>query len=170
MIQMPDSEEIKLRGQKTVSQSRAEQVHIVMPGDVNPSFHLFGGQLMTWIDVVAGVVARRHCGREVITAAVDHLQFLAPARLNDIVVLRGRITFVGNTSMEICVDTFVEQPDMTDSCKHVNRAYLTMVALNHDKKPVSVPLLLPETQEEKADYEEAAIRAATRKKSRGTLR
>ena len=75
---------------KTVAQSRTEQVHIIMPLHLNQSFRVFGGQLMQWIDVVAGVVARRHCGCEVTTAAVDHLVFEAPACLNDIIVLGAR--------------------------------------------------------------------------------
>ena len=90
---------------KPVSASRAEQVHIVMPVDVNAGFNLFGGMLMQWIDVVAGVVARRHSESEILTAAVDHLEFLAPAHLNDTITLLGRVTYVGNTSMEVCVDT-----------------------------------------------------------------
>ena len=97
-----------LRPSKPVSASRTEQVHIVMPADVNGSYTLFGGILMQWIDVVAGVVSRRHSGMETRTAAVDHLEFLAPAHINDTVTLQGRVTYVGNTSMEVCVDTYVE--------------------------------------------------------------
>lgn len=74
---------------KPVSLSRAEQVHIIMPADVNGSYTLFGGALMQWIDVVAGVVSRRHSGMETRTAAVDHLEFLAPAYINDTVTLLG---------------------------------------------------------------------------------
>ena len=95
------------RPSKPVSASRTEQVHIVMPADVNGSYTLFGGILMQWIDMVAGVVSRRHSGMETRTAAVDHLEFLAPAHINDTVTLQGRVTYVGNTSMEVCVDTYV---------------------------------------------------------------
>ena len=82
------------RPSKPVSASRTEQVHIVMPADVNGSYTLFGGILMQWIDVVAGVVSRRHSGMETRTAAVDHLEFLAPAHINDTVTLQGRVTYV----------------------------------------------------------------------------
>ena len=149
---------------KRVSDSRTEQVHIVMPGDVNSSFRLFGGLLMQWIDVVAAVVARRHADREVLTAAVDHLSFLKPASLNDIVTLCGRVTYVGNTSMEICVETFVERPERNKQRALVNRAYLTMVALDQDGKPTPVPRLLLETEKEKADFAAGERRKQNRKR------
>ena len=123
-----------------------------MPADVNCGFNLFGGILMQWIDVVAAVVARRHAGSEVLTAAVDHLEFIAPAHLNDIVTLKGRVTFVGRTSMEICVDTYVEHIGGEAERLHVNRAYLTMVALGADHKPHIVPSLDLQTDDERADF------------------
>lgn len=150
--------------EKRVSDSRTEQVHIVMPGDVNSSFRLFGGLLMQWIDVVAAVVARRHADREVLTAAVDHLSFLKPASLNDIVTLCGRVTYVGNTSMEICVETFVERPERNKQRALVNRAYLTMVALDEDGQPTRVPRLLLETEKEKADFAAGERRKQNRKR------
>lgn len=150
--------------EKRVSDSRTEQVHIVMPGDVNSSFRLFGGLLMQWIDVVAAVVARRHADRDVLTAAVDHLSFLKPASLNDIVTLCGRVTYVGNTSMEICVETFVERPERNKQRALVNRAYLTMVALDQDGKPTPVPRLLLETEKEKADFAAGERRKQNRKR------
>ena len=144
---------------RTVAFSRAEQVHIVMPTECNQSFRLFGGKLMEWVDVVAAVVARRHCGGEVTTASVDRLDFLAPAKLNDIVVLKGRLVYVGRTSMLVCVDTFVEDADCpAPEHTHVNRAYLTMVALGRDRLPAPVPRLLLETDEEKADFAAAQAR------------
>ncbi len=153
------------RKEKTVAESRAQQVHIVLPGDVNAGFSLFGGQLMQWIDIVAAVVARRHSECQVTTAAVDHLEFLAPARLNDIVVMQGRMTYAGQTSMEVCVETFVEQVDNGGLQKLVNRAYLTMVALDYEKKPTQVPGLKTKTAEEKAEYEAARLRRAERKRT-----
>ena len=137
-----------------VSYSRAEQVHIIMPADCNQGFRLFGGKLMEWVDVVAAVVARRHSACEVTTAAIDRLDFLAPAKLDDIVVLQGRMVYVGRTSMLICVDTFVEDSACeTVNRTHVNRAYVTMVALGRDKRPVPVPALALETEEQRAEFE-----------------
>lgn len=151
---MPESCSVNPNLTHTVDYSRAEQVHIIMPGDCNQTFRLFGGKLMEWVDVVAAVVARRHCACEVTTAAIDRLDFLAPAKLDDIVVLQGRMVYVGHTSMLVCVDTFVEDSACeTVSRTHVNRAYVTMVALGRDKRPVAVPALVLETEEQRADFE-----------------
>lgn len=149
---------------RTVAYSRAEQVHIVMPVDCNQRFRLFGGRLMEWVDVVAAVVARRHCASEVTTAAIDRLEFLAPAKLSDIMVLQGRMVYAGRTSMLVCVDTYVEDSQCSTVTRaHVNRAYLTMVALGADNRPTPVPGLLLETPEEEADY---AVGKARREASR----
>ena len=149
---------------KPVSASRAEQVHIITPADVNSSYTLFGGMLMQWIDIVAGVSARRHSECNVRTAAVDHLNFIAPAYIDDIVTIAGRVTCVGNTSMEVCVDTFVERMGNMKEKLHVNRAYLTMVAVDADGKPTPVPGLLCETEAEKLDYDAGMERRAMRHK------
>jgi len=154
-----------LRPGKPVSASRAEQVHIIAPADVNSAYTLFGGMLMQWIDVVAGVVARRHCGGSVRTAAVDHLDFIAPAYINDIVTIAGRITCVGTTSMEVCVDTFVERLSEPNQRLHVNRAFLTMVAVDQNGKPTPVPELICETEAEKLDYELGMQRRAMRRRT-----
>lgn len=143
----------------SVAYSRAERVHIIMPGDCNQTFRLFGGRLMEWVDVVAAVVARRHSACEVTTASIDRLDFLAPAKLNDIVVLQGRMVYVGRTSMLVCVDTYVEDADCQVITRtHVNRAFVTMVALGKDRQPVTVPPLLCVTDEERADYTQGKAR------------
>ena len=146
---------------RTVKSSVTEQVHILMPGDINGSGRLFGGQLMQWIDVVAGVVARRHCGRNVTTAAVDNLQFKEGAFNNDTMVLDGRMTYVGNSSMEVRVDSFVEELDGTK--KLVNRAYLVLVALDEDGKPVRAPRLILESDEERTEFAAGERRSKLRK-------
>ena len=79
-----------------------------MPNHLNGAGRIFGGQLVAWIDVIGGIAARRHCGCAVTTAAIDNLQFREPVYVNEVVVLRARVTFVGRTSMEVRVDTFVE--------------------------------------------------------------
>ena len=146
---------------KTVAQSRTEQIQILMPEHINGYSRLFGGKLMEWIDVVAGVVARRHSGREVTTAAIDNLQFKAAAHINSTVVLIGRITYVGRTSMEVRVDAFVEELD--GRRQMINRAYLVMVALDEHEQPTPVPGLILETDEEKQEWEAAIKRRALRK-------
>lgn len=146
---------------KTVADSRTTHVEILMPGDLNGYGRLFGGKLMEWIDVVAAVVARRHSGCEVTTASVDHLEFQAPAHANDTIVLEGRITCVGTTSMEVRVDTFVEE--LGGARHRVNQAYLVMVALDRNQKPVPVPALTLTTEEEQAEWDAGQRRRALRR-------
>ena len=138
------------RPMKRVRDSYSEQIQIVLSPHVNGNMRLFGGQLMQWIDVVAGVVARRHSGHEVTTATVDSLQFLRSAYLNSTMLLVGRVTYVGNTSMEVRVDTYVEE--LNGSRELANRAYLVMVAIGEGEKPVPVPGLILETEEERREW------------------
>lgn len=135
-----------------------------MSAQINGAGRLFGGVLVEWIDVVAAVVARRHSNRTVTTASIDNLQFRAAAFQDNTVLLDGRITYVGRTSMEIRVDTFVEALDGTRSL--VNRAYLVMVALDERQKPTPVPRLLLETDEERAEWDAGCKRSALRKQRR----
>ena len=150
--------------EKTVADSRTCQVQIVMSPQINGAGRLFGGQLMEWIDVVAAVVARRHSNRNVTTASVDHLEFREAAYIDQTVVLDGRITYVGCSSMEVRVDTFVEALD--GSRLLVNRAYLVMVALDANGKPTEVPRLILETDEDRAEWEAGKIRSAQRRKGK----
>jgi acyl-CoA hydrolase len=143
---------------KRVLDSLTEQVQIIMPSHCNGDNRLFGGQLMQWIDIVACVVARRHCGNNVTTAAIDNLKFKEGAFINNTLVLIGRITHVGTTSMEVRVDTYVE--DLTGIRKVVNRAYLVIVALSEDGLPVEVPRLTIETEAERAEWEAGIKRHA----------
>ncbi len=149
---------------KRVSDSMTEHVQILMPGHINGYKRLFGGQLMEWIDVVAAVVARRHSNCNVTTASIDNLQFKAPAYANSTLVLKGRITYVGTSSMEIKVDTFVE--DLNGEQKVINHAYLVLVALDEDDMPAKVPPLIIETDEEKAEWEGGLKRHQLRKQRR----
>ena len=96
------------RPTKTVELSRSEVTHVVMQIDINGQGRLFGGRLMEWIDEVGGMTAMRHSTHEVITASVDNLTFKAEARLNDMVVMIGKVTHVGNSSMEVRVDSYRE--------------------------------------------------------------
>lgn len=149
---------------KRVADSITEQIQILMPSHINGSDRLFGGQLVEWIDVVAAVVARRHSGCNVITAAIDNLQFKAGAFINNTLVLIGRITYVGHTSMEVRVDTYVE--DLSGMRKVVNRAYLVLVALNAKGEPTEVPRLNLENECEKAEWEAGEKRRELRKRRR----
>ena len=145
---------------KPVSASRTQQVQIVMARDINGYRRLFGGRLLEWIDVVAGVVARRHCEGNVTTAAIDNLQFRAPARVDSTLCLIGQLTHVGRTSMEVRVDSFVE--DLQGNRTLINRAYLVEVAIDREGKPIEVPDLILETEVQKAEWEGAERRKELR--------
>lgn len=149
---------------KTVAQTRTEQIQILMPEHINGYKRLFGGKLMEWIDVVAAVAARRHSNRNVTTAAVDYLEFKEAAYANDTIVLKACLTHVGRTSMEVRVDTFVEE--LSGEQHMINRAYLVMVALDEDGRPAPVPPLVCETVEEKQEWDAALERLAYRKQRR----
>lgn len=141
---------------KRVADSLTEQIHVVIYPDINGYDRLFGGELLKWIDEVAGVTSRRHCGRVTVTAAIDNLQFKAGAYLNDVLVLIGRVTHTGRTSLEVRVDTYVE--DSNGMRRPINRAYFTMVAMGDDNRPCEVPPLILETEAEKAEWEAAEKR------------
>ena len=150
-----------MRKQKRVEDSRTENTYLIMPKHINGYGRLFGGILMQWIDEVAGTVARRHAGSIVTTACVDNLNFKAGAYLGNTVVLIGKMTYVGRTSMEVRVDTYVE--NLSDGMRHpINRAYFTMVALDENDKPKRVPRLAVRTEQEKAEWEAAEKRRQMR--------
>ncbi len=147
---------------KRVCDSYAEQVQILTQSNLNGYNRLFGGQLMEWIDIVAAVVARRHSGCNVTTAVVDLLEFKEPAYANDTVIITGRITYAGTTSMEIKVETYIEE--LSRSKRLINTAYVVMVAIDENEKPTKVPQLILTTDEEKNEYEKALLRRKRREK------
>ena len=142
--------------QKRVSESYTEQLQFVMNSHINGYGRLFGGTLLQWIDVMFGVVARRHCGCEVTTAAIDHL--------NDLVKLEGRVTWVGRSSLEVRVDTYAQA--LRGEWRPVNVAYALMVALDANEKPAPAPGLLLETEEQQREFTEGAARQEARKAAR----
>ena len=138
-------------------------VQIVMPQHCNgyAKPRLFGGQMMAWIDVVGAVAARRYTQRAVTTVCIDNLTFLKPAYLNDTVVQEAKVTWTGNTSLEVRVDSMVERLDGTREL--INRAYAVFVALDDEDRPCPVPPFVPETLDEKRIYQDAEIRRHFRK-------
>lgn len=136
---------------KRICESATTQVQILMPEHINGMGRLFGGKLVEWIDIVAAVVARRHSNRNVTTVCIDNLQFEAPAHSDDTIVISGMMTYVGRTSMEVKVNTYVEAIDGIR--KQINQAYLVLVALDENEKPTEVPGLILETEQEKAEWD-----------------
>jgi acyl-CoA hydrolase len=151
---------------KTVDDSRVETVHIVRPNHLNGANRLFGGILMQWIDEVAGIVAKRHCMGNVTTASVDNLTFLHGAFQNDMIVIKGKMTWVGNTSMEVCVDTYVE--NLNGERHRINNAHFMMVALDENDRPVKVPRLILRTEDEELAWAHGIERQRIRKMRKAT--
>ena len=149
---------------KTVDDSRVETVHIVRPNHLNGANRLFGGILMQWIDEVAGIVAKRHSMCNVTTASVDNLTFLHGAYQNDMIVIRGKLTWVGTSSMEVCVDTYVETLD--GQRDRINNAHFMMVALDENNQPVPVPKLILQTEDERLAWAHGEERRRIRNQRR----
>lgn len=145
-----------MREMKRASDSFTTQVQVLTQANLNGYSRLFGGQLMSWMDIVAAVTARRHSGKNVTTVCVNELTFRAPAYANDTVVLTGEIVYVGKTSMEVRVCVYIEE--LSGKQKLINEARFIMVALNKLEMPVEVPGLIIETEEQQKCFDEAAAR------------
>ena len=145
---------------KKIEDSQTETAHLIRPNHLNGAGRLFGGTLMQWIDEVAAIVAKRHCGTKVTTASVDNLTFLKGAYENDLVIIKGKMTWVGKTSMEVCVDTYVE--NLNGERTQINNAHFIMIALDEKDKPIQVPKLLLETEDEKIAWEHGEERRRIR--------
>ena len=153
-----------MRPVKKVEESLTEQQYLICPAHINHYGRLFGGQLLKWIDELAGIVAIRHCGSTVTTAAIDNLQFRAPAYTGDMIVLRGWVTCVGRTSMEVRVDTYREA--LSGQRELINEAYIDMVAIDCKGHPMEVPEIAIETPQQRQEWEKAQKRRAARKQLR----
>ena len=149
---------------KTVDESRVETVRIVRPNHLNGANRLFGGILMQWIDEVAGIVAKRHSMCNVTTASVDNLTFLHGAYQNDMIVIKGKMTWVGSSSMEVCVDTYVET--LSGERDRINNAHFMMVALDENGNPTQVPRLTLQTEDERLAWAHGEERRRIRNQRR----
>ena len=146
------------KGKKSISDSLTESIKSVRYEDINGVNRLFGGRLMEWIDDAAGTAAIRHCGIYVTTACVDTLEFRSPAFLGDIVVIEAEVTYVGKSSLEVRVNSYVEDP-ASGTRALINRAFLTEVCVDDDGRPCVVPYGLALTKaEEFVDWEDALFR------------
>lgn len=147
---------------RPVADSKSEMTEIVLPNDTNPLNALVGGRLMHWIDMAAAMAAHRHSRQYVVTASVDHLDFLVPVRVGDIVILRSSVNRVFNTSMEVGVKVWVENYH-TETNRHVSSAYLTFVAVDSTgAKRLPVAPVIPESAEEMRRFEGALRRRELR--------
>ena len=159
---MNDNDRSKLTRSRPVRESISEMTEIVLPNDANPLNALLGGRLMHWIDLAGAMAAHRHSRAYVVTASIDHMDFLVPVRVGDFVILRSSVNRVFHTSMEVGVKVWVENY-RSEQHHHVSSAYLTFVAIDAAGNKVMVPPVVPETEEEQRRYDGAARRREIRR-------
>ena len=147
---------------RPVRDSQSEMSEIVLPNDTNPLGALLGGRLMHWIDLAGAMAAHRHSRNHVVTASVDHIDFLVPVRVGDLVILRSSVNRVFHTSIEVGVKVYVENY-IADTAQHVASAHLTFVAIDPAGKRVAVPAVIPETEEQRRRYDDAGRRREIRR-------
>jgi acyl-CoA hydrolase len=146
---------------KTVAQSFCQMNEIVLPNDTNGLGNMMGGRLLHLMDICAAISAQRHANRVCVTASVDTVEFQAPIFLGDVVVIESQVNRAFRTSLEIELNVWAENP-REQSRRKCNRAFFTFVALDDEGRPVDVPPIHPETDEEKIRYENAGKRREMR--------
>jgi acyl-CoA hydrolase len=146
---------------KTVKESQSELSELALPNDANGLGNLLGGKLMHLMDIAGSLAAARHARTFVVTASFDHMNFLAPVRIGQLVLLYSSVNRAFRSSMEVGVKALVEDL-RTGERTHAASAYLTFVAVDADRKPTPVPPVVPETDEERRRYEQAGRRRAYR--------
>ncbi len=150
------------------SRSFVQMTELILPNHMNALGTAFGGVIVSWIDISASISASRHCSRNVVTASIDDLHFLAPVHKGDVVCLTSQVNYTHKTSMEVGVRVTAEDV-RAKSLRHTVTAYLTFVALNEDHKPTLVPSLLLKTEEEKKRFAQAEERRKWRLERRQQL-
>ena len=146
---------------KKVSSSQVVMTQLVLPSHTNSLDTVFGGTVMSWIDIAAAIAAQRHSNKAVVTASIDQLNFIAPIKKGWVVNLRASVNYTSRTSMEVGVRVEAENP-VTSELFHTASAYLTFVALGSDGKPSTVPTLDLEGDVEKRRFEAAQKRRELR--------
>ncbi len=146
---------------KSSESSEAIMTEMVLPQHTNALGTVFGGVVMSWVDIVAAICAERHSNKQVVTASVDAMEFLAPIKLGWIVTLKASVNYVWTTSMEIGVKVTAENP-RTGEFFHTASAYVTMVALDSHGRPTAIPKVLPVGSEQQRRFDEAKFRRISR--------
>jgi acyl-CoA hydrolase len=146
---------------KRAEESATEMVQVVLPNDANPLGFILGGSVMHLIDIAGAIACHRHARTRVVTAAVDDLQFLHSIKVGDLILLHAKVTCAFTTSMEVQVDVFSEEA-LTGERRLTSLAYLTFVAIDEAGRPVTVPPLVIETDEQRRVCREAGTRREQR--------
>jgi acyl-CoA hydrolase len=147
--------------QRMVVESQSERSEIIFPADSNGLGNLFGGRLMQFIDLVGAVAASRHARAITVTASMDHLDFVAPVHVGDLLILKASVNRAFRTSMEIGVKAMVEDV-REQKLRHVSSAYLTYVAVDMQGNGLVVPQIVCETDHQRRRYEDAGRRREMR--------
>jgi acyl-CoA hydrolase len=142
---------------RPVAASQSERAEIIFPGDANPFGNLFGGRLLQFIDLVAALAATRHARGIPVTVSMDHIDFVAPVKVGDILILRASVNRAFKTSMEVGVKAMVEDV-AAQTLRHVASAYLTFITLDKSGQPIHVPTIIPETDHQRRRFEDAGRR------------
>ena len=150
---------------RPVRESASEYSELALPNDANPSGFLLGGRVMHLVDMAGALAAMRHARCPVVTASVDHMTFLHPVHIGQLLILKSSVNRTFRTSMEVGVKVFVEDL-VTGERKHTSSAYLTFVTMDAAGKRILVPPVIPETEDEKRRYAEASRRRAYRLEQR----
>lgn len=147
---------------RPVRDSQSQMQEVVLPNDANPLGNLLGGRLMHMIDMAGAMAAHRHSHSHVVTASMDHIDFLMPVHIGDLLILKSSVNRVFHSSMEVGVKCWVENY-IAGTTRHVASAYLTFVAVDQHGRHHPVPQVVPESAEEKQRYEDAGRRRELRK-------
>lgn len=152
---------------KSPDVSKAEMIVRMFPSDANPAGNVFGGLILRNIDLVAGLVAQRHCQTNAVTVSMDRVNFLKPVYVGNALILNARINYVHRSSMEIEIK--VEAEDLEKGTRTITgTAFVTFVALGSNGKPTPVPELILKTDEDRKKFEEGRLRMEKRIKERKT--
>jgi acyl-CoA hydrolase len=142
---------------RLVADSQSEMTEIILPNDTNILGNLLGGRLMHFIDLTGAMAAYRHSRTHIVTAAMDHIDFIQPVHVGDLLNLRSSVNRAFSTSLEVGVKVWVENPQ-TGVMLHVASAYLVFVAIDHNGRRVRVPEIKPVTADEQRRYADALLR------------
>ena len=147
---------------KTVKNTHVIMHELILPNDTNLLGNVLGGRVMHLMDMCAAMSAYKHARTAVVTASVDRLDFLAPAKMGEIMILKSSVNYTGKSSMEVGVRIESENPK-TGDIYHTSSAYLTFVSLNENGKPRRVDNINPENDNEIRRFNEGKVRHEERK-------
>jgi acyl-CoA hydrolase len=154
---------------KPARASACDYSEFALPNDANAYGNVLGGKVMHLVDLAGAMAAMRHARVPMVTASIDHMNFLHPIHIGQLILLKASVNRVFRTSMEVGVKVFVEDL-MTGQKRHTSSAYLTFVALDQDGKRLPIPQLIPESDDERRRYEEAGKRRKYRLEAREDAR